>query len=519
MTRKLTLVFFIVLLLPLHVFAHGNLKFVNGRWFDGTRFVAKTMYSVDNVFREHYDGELRATIDLGGRYIIPPLADAHNHVLADGGPHVDEQLRQYLRAGIFYVKNPNNVLKLTEATRARMNQPESVDVRWANGGLTATGGHPAQIYDRIADAIGWKREDMLGQAYFFVDSEADLARLWPTIRAGKPDFIKTYLEHSEEFAKRKDDPRYYGQRGLDPRVLAAIVKRAHADGLRVTTHLTTTADFHNAIAAGVDEIAHLPLAPIDPADAALAAKQHVTVVTTVLSHRPTTGIGDPMALHRANLALLKRAGVTIVLGTDNGEKTVVDEAEAVARLGVFTNLELLRMWTNATPHAIFPERTIGTLADGAEASFLALDEDPLANVSAVRKIAIRVKQGHVIDVPPEKPGVADVLLPLARSRGASTAIDEYWRLVRDEPAHYDYGEAQLNRLGYQLINDHLDAALAIFAFNAEQFPTSANVWDSLAEAQMKAGKRDEAIANYRKSLALNPHNANAAAMLKKLGEP
>jgi tetratricopeptide (TPR) repeat protein len=115
--------------------------------------------------------------------------------------------------------------------------------------------------------------------------------------------------------------------------------------------------------------------------------------------------------------------------------------------------------------------------------------------------------------------VADVLLPLAQSRGASAAIDEYRRLVRDEPARHEYGEAELNRIGYQLMKEHLDAALAIFAFNAEQFPSSANVWDSLAEAQMNTGKRDEAIANYRKSLALNPHNANAAAMLKKLGAP
>jgi hypothetical protein len=520
MFSKLTTVSLLAIaiaLLPIHAFAHGNLKFINGRWFDGTKFVAKTMYSVDNIFRDHYDGALRDTIDLGGRYVIPPLADAHNHVLADGGPEVERQLKQYLRAGILYVQNPNNVLKLTEASRAKVNQPESVDVTYANGGLTSTGGHPAQIYDQIAAVIGWTPEQMRGQAYFFVDSEADLARLWPVIRAGKPDLIKTYLEHSEELAKRKDDPQYYGKRGLDPRVLAAIVKRAHADGLRVTTHLTTAADFHNALAAGVDEIAHLPLAPIDPADAALAAKQHVTVVTTVLSHRPTTGVNDPMALHRANLALLKKAGVSIVLGTDNGEKTVIDEAEAIARLGVFTNLELLRMWTTATPREIFPSRKLGALADGYEASFLALDADPLENLSAVRKVAIRVKQGHVIDVPPDKPGVADVLLPLAQSRGASAAIDEYRRLTHDEPAHYDYGEAQINRVGYGLMKDRLDDALAIFAFNAELFPNSANVWDSLAEAQMNAGKRDEAIANYRKSLQLNPHNTNAEAMLKKLG--
>ncbi len=43
--------------------------------------------------------------------------------------------------------------------------------------------------------------------------------------------------------------------------------------------------------------------------------------------------------------------------------------------------------------AIFPDRKIGRLADGYEASFLVLDADPLADFSAIEKIRLRVKQG------------------------------------------------------------------------------------------------------------------------------
>jgi Flp pilus assembly protein TadD len=39
----------------------------------------------------------------------------------------------------------------------------------------------------------------------------------------------------------------------------------------------------------------------------------------------------------------------------------------------------------------------------------------------------------------------------------------------------------------------------------------------LGEAYMEHGDRELAIANYRKSLALNPNNTNAVAVLKKLG--
>jgi predicted negative regulator of RcsB-dependent stress response len=42
------------------------------------------------------------------------------------------------------------------------------------------------------------------------------------------------------------------------------------------------------------------------------------------------------------------------------------------------------------------------------------------------------------------------------------------------------------------------------------------VYDSLGEAYMKAGNKDEAIRNYKKSLELNPKNDNAKKMLEKI---
>ena len=44
--------------------------------------------------------------------------------------------------------------------------------------------------------------------------------------------------------------------------------------------------------------------------------------------------------------------------------------------------------------------------------------------------------------------------------------------------------------------------------NVEFYPNAWNVYDSLAEAYMTNGEKDLAIANYKKSLELNPQNAN-----------
>jgi tetratricopeptide (TPR) repeat protein len=77
----------------------------------------------------------------------------------------------------------------------------------------------------------------------------------------------------------------------------------------------------------------------------------------------------------------------------------------------------------------------------------------------------------------------------------------------------------LNKLGYQELNlGHFDAAIKLFELNTKMYPEAFNVYDSLGEAFLKAGKKDEAIKNYEKSVALNPSNLSAVIALKKLKE-
>ena len=71
-------------------------------------------------------------------------------------------------------------------------------------------------------------------------------------------------------------------------MLPKIVEKAHSQKLRVSVHVINATDFHNAVMAGVDEIAHLPrfmsAVPIEPIaieDAKLAAKRGIVVITTV----------------------------------------------------------------------------------------------------------------------------------------------------------------------------------------------------------------------------------------------
>jgi CubicO group peptidase (beta-lactamase class C family) len=96
-------------------------------------------------------------------------------------------------------------------------------------------------------------------------------------------------------------------------------------------------------------------------------------------------------------------------------------------------------------------------------------------------------------------------------------IEAYKKIKREKPNNNAVAEERLNTLGYVLLQQRKIAeAIGLFKANVALYPQSANTYDSLAEAYMINGNKELAIANYRKSLELNPQNSNAVAMLKKL---
>jgi imidazolonepropionase-like amidohydrolase len=93
---------------------------------------------------------------------------------------------------------------------------------------------------------------------------------------------------------------------------------------------------------------------------------------------------------------MKKHHVKVIVGSDSYRTTSLPEALYLSTLGVYTNAELLRLWTEDTPRAIFPNRKIGKLATGYESSFLVLDKNPLSDFANVQTIRLRVKQGFTI---------------------------------------------------------------------------------------------------------------------------
>lgn len=78
-------------------------------------------------------------------------------------------------------------------------------------------------------------------------------------------------------------------------------------------------------------------------------------------------------------------------------------------------------------------------------------------------------------------------------------------------------ENTLNNLGYSFYNkNQTNLSIQIFALNCNEYPNSANTYDSLGEIYELTGNLNLAKKNYQKSLELNPKNDNAKQMLAKI---
>ena len=80
-------------------------------------------------------------------------------------------------------------------------------------------------------------------------------------------------------------------------------------------------------------------------------------------------------------------------------------------------------------------------------------------------------------------------------------------------------EYALNTTGYKLLGENkIQEAIEVFETNSRLFPESWNVFDSLGEAYAEAGETEKAIANYKKSIDMNPENEHGKEILQTLRE-
>ncbi len=389
----------------------GSLKMelIHGKWFNGEEFIERTVWVADGLlYFDKIKTMVDTVLDLSNKYIIPPFAEAHNHNL-ESDYELEKRIENYLKNGVFYVKQLSAIKMQLEPLMHHYNKPSGLDISTTYAPLTGTGGHPVALREKFFDwgyyEVFDSKEDIEAHGYFIIDTEQDLNKKWEHVLSFGPEFIKIMLLHSEEYEQRKNDPIYFGKKGLDPNLVFKIVKKAHNAGLRVSAHVETAHDFHVAVMAGVDEIAHLPEIkngqPIDLRDVKMAKEKGIVTVGTIslaLKRAKQDNFESLMENIHENLKAFKDQGAKLAIGSDNFNGNSVREFHLLRKSGVFTNLELLKMWCENSTETIFPNRKVGHLTEGYEASFLVLGINPLIDISNLTEhIELRIKQGIILD--------------------------------------------------------------------------------------------------------------------------
>lgn len=360
-------------------------------------------------------------VDLSDHYVIPPMANAHQHITNLG----DAANNLYMTAGVFYAWNPNNVASIvTDEARRFFARSDTYDTKQALGGITEPGGHPERLYiDILSQWVyqGKDRDFFLDNAFHYGGSTSEIDAALDRLVEQGADFVKIYVLHSEEYEKRRADDKYYGAKGLNPDNVAYLVDAAHRRDLPVAAHIETAADFRVTVAAGVDMLAHLPAytsedtvegyaaKTLTDADATAAAAAGVTIVPTYALARARydrlVKEGKPVdqalidaqyATQAANLRRLLDAGVPVLTGTDSFIE-VTKELHHCVDIGAMTRREAVEA-ALGTGALLFPERRLGRIEPGFEADFLVLEGNPLDGIDALDNIALRVKAGVAIKV-------------------------------------------------------------------------------------------------------------------------
>ncbi len=405
----------------------ASLEVRGGRWWNGTGFVAQTRYIEAGLLSSQRPARVDSVLELAGKFVIPPLTEAHTHTLA----YVPTRAPHFVQSGILYAVIMNVDRTFIQRHLGRFNHPSSVDVNYASAAVTERGAHPVQIGMQNGRTI----EALDGDWVTLAESEVDIAQKADEMLAANPDFIKLFLVGSSDYASRRRDtavPARY--RGMNPQLVADVTRRAHAAGRRVAAHVESADDFSVAVRAGVDIIAHLPGFAMGPytvsdlasparlaesanpdrfriraEDARIAAAAGVTVITTLggagqvpdgVDAVQASQLRSALAVRRElvawNLRVLREAGVALAIGSDAGERDVVSEALGVAEFGVLGNAEILDALTRVGARVAFPRRRVGRLDDGFDASFVVLGADPVGDLANLRQVNLVVKNGHVV---------------------------------------------------------------------------------------------------------------------------
>jgi imidazolonepropionase-like amidohydrolase len=354
-------------------------------------------------------------IELPNATLLPGLIDCHVHLTGDpnqldlgpAGLHLSyprraligaRNARITLEAGFTTVRNLGADGYADVAVRDAINAGDVIGPRMLVSGpaLSITGGH-------------WDENYLAPQFTFSKDGVADgVAAVMKQVRENVKygaDLIKVMA--SGGVVSEGDNP---ARAQYSPEELKAIVETAHGLGRKVAAHAHASEGIKTAILAGVDSIEHGSYMMDE--DVRLMKEHGTYLVPTVylegwvLENLHTLG-WTPNTMEKAklvipiahtNLSHALKSGLKVALGTDAGvypHGMNGHEFGKMVEMGL-TPLQAIQAGTVNAADLLGWAEKVGTIEPGKWADIVAVDGDPLRDVTALEHVKFVMKGGKVI---------------------------------------------------------------------------------------------------------------------------
>lgn len=340
------------------------------------------------------------TIDLGGRTLMPGLIDCHVHVVAESldlwsNMVVPSSLAALRSARVMEEALMRGFTTLRDLGGADIGLVKGVEDGLIDGprliicgkGLTTTGGH-ADLRARSDDRPGMM-SDRLGSMGIIANGVDAVRETCRTMIKEGADFIKVMANGG---VSSPNDPIHSIQYSRDE--ISAMVEEAQNAGLYVAAHLYTDEAIRRCVELGVHSLEHCNLISADTAkraaDAGCIAVPTLVAYDALHIEGKALGLGktefDKIDIVRSgaqqSLAHMRDAGLPMAFGSDllgALRKYHCMEFELLAK--VLTPAEILKSATTIGARLCRMEGEIGVIAEGAYADLLAVDGDPLTDIS------------------------------------------------------------------------------------------------------------------------------------------
>jgi imidazolonepropionase-like amidohydrolase len=330
-------------------------------------------------------------VDVRGRWVLPGYVDAHAHIST--------------------VVSARRALQYGTTTVRVMGVNNFVDVglrELHSSGMTELPAVVAAGYQLRPDVVqafqgflldfpsmrkfvsGLRGSDNLRSVVrAYAERHVDLIKILATERAGTPD----------------TDPR---KRTFTDEEMAAIVDEARKVGLPVAAHAHGDEGARGAVLAGVRSIEHGTYLSDDTLGLMKARGTYLDPTISVWYEGAKSE--NPILQQRAR-AMQPRArntaarawkmGIKIVAGTDDAYEAtglglnVADEVVELVRAGI-PPLDAIKAATSVSAECLGVEKRTGTIKPGMTADFIAVDSNPLADISGLQDLVLVIHDGKVI---------------------------------------------------------------------------------------------------------------------------